>query len=245
VVRQLQASKAETLTGNVFYFSALCRYLEQHPTALPAVRAVGVGGSPVPESLLQRLRACFTGAAVYVIYGSSEAEPIAVRQATAATDPRGGYCVGPVQAGLSCQLRPLGQVQLPDGSRYEVGEVCVQGPHVAAEPGTWLPTGDFGYFDVQGLLWLTSRLGNEALHQGVQHYQVEHVLYGVPGVSRVAARATATGFDVYFEGPATETAIRATLSEHFPAGLCNRILRRPHLPVDGRHLSKILYEQLR
>ncbi|WP_162910468.1 AMP-binding protein [Hymenobacter oligotrophus] len=246
LVQQLQTTQAETLTGNVFYFAALCGYLEQHhPTPLPHVRALGVGGSPVPESLLQRLRSCFAGAAVYVIYGSSEAEPIAVRLAEAPTNPRSGYCVGPVQAGLSCRLQPLGVVELPNGTQHQVGEVCVQGAHVAAEPGTWLHTGDFGYLDAQGLLWLTGRKGNEAICQGVQHYQVEHVLCSLPGMERAAARATPTGFDVYYQGTVSDAAVRTALAQHFPVGLCNRILRRQHLPVDSRHLSKILYHQLR
>ncbi|KUG08314.1 hypothetical protein ASU33_09065 [Solirubrum puertoriconensis] len=245
VVQQLQATQVETLTGNVFYFAALCGHLEQHPTPLPHVRALGVGGSPVPESLLQRLRSCFADAEVYVIYGSSEAEPIAVRAAATAPNPRGGYCVGPVQAGLSCRLQPLGAVELPNGSKYPVGEVCVQGAHVAAEPGAWLHTGDFGYFDAQNQLWLTGRQGNEAIHLGVQHYQVEHVLHMQAGVERAAARATAAGFDIYYQGTASEAAVRAALAQHFPAGLCNRVLPRRHLPVDRRHLSKILYDQLR
>ncbi|RTQ47869.1 hypothetical protein EJV47_18290 [Hymenobacter gummosus] len=248
VVQQLRTAGVETLTGNVFYFRRLLTYLRQHPTALPAVRAVGVGGSPVPENLLQGLQECLPQAAVYGIYGSSEAEPIAVRRFDAArpADPRQGYCVGPVVAGLECQLQGDGHsLELPDGRRVVVGEITVRGAHVAAPAGQWLRTGDFGYFDAAGCLWLTGRLGNEAIRGGVMHYQVEHVLQQLPGVERAAARPTDPGFAVYVQGDISPAAAAEVLDAQFPPGLCQPIRRREHLPVDSRHLSKILYAQLR
>ncbi|GAB2967540.1 hypothetical protein GCM10027048_42840 [Hymenobacter coalescens] len=248
VVHQLQAAGVETLTGNVFYFTRLWRHLQRHPTTLPAVRAVGVGGSPVPELLLSGLQACFPQAAIYGIYGSSEAEPIAVRRFDARQphDPRLGYCVGPVVAGLHCRLRADGgAVQLPDGRHFATGEITVRGAHVAAEPGGWLHTGDFGYFDEHQQLWLTARQGNAATQHGVQHYQLEHVLQHLPGVTRAAARATPTGFTVYVQGPVSPAAVAEALHTQFPLGVCNRIEQREHLPVDSRHLSKILYDHLR
>ena len=246
VLAQLQLTGVETLTGNVLYFNRLLAELRRQPVALPAVRAVGVGGSPVPEALLAGLQQALPQAAVYGIYGSSEAEPIAVRRFEAArpAPPRFGYCVGPVVAGLDCQLRGTGtSVEQTDGRRFAVGEITVRGPHVAA--AGWLATGDFGYFDDDQCLWLTARQGNEMAHRGVQHYQIEHVLQQLPGVERAAARATATGFAVYVQGPVDLETVRAELARQFPPGLCKQLHHRAALPVDGRHHSKILYDQLR
>ena len=242
LVAQLLREQVQTLTGNVHYFNALLGYLRQHPVALPAVVGIGVGGSPVPEGLVQGLRACFPGAAVHVIYGSSEAEPIAVRRVDAVPlDPRAGYCVGAFVVALEWQLRPLGQLR----GGQAVGEVLVRGAHVtSARPGEWLPTGDYGYV-AQGQLFLTGRQGNERLHQGVQHYQIEHVLSHLPGVERVAARAGPAGFTVFVQGPACPRALAGALARDFPPGLCGAVRFRPRLPVDARHQSKILYDQLR
>ncbi len=247
LVRQLAAERVQTLTGNVFYFQRLLPALRAWPGGFPAVVGVGVGGSPVPEGLLRDLEQVFAGAAVYAIYGSSEAEPIAVRRlAPGPHDPRGGYRVGPVQPSLECRLLPCGELALPGQLGATVGEIAVRGPHVAtAAAGGWLRTGDFGYFDAAGELWLTGRQGNAAIHQGVQHYQIEHVLQHLPGIGRVAARAAGGGFIVYFEGPAAEAAIWQVLAEQFPAGLVTAICARPRLPVDQRHHSKIRYDQLR
>jgi acyl-CoA synthetase (AMP-forming)/AMP-acid ligase II len=242
IVAQLVRERVQTMTGNVHYFSAMLRYLQQHPVALPEVVGIGIGGSPVPEGLVQGLRACFPAAAIHVIYGSSEAEPIAVRRVgSEPANPLAGYCVGAFHPALEWQLRPLGQLR----HGQAVGEVLVRGAHVAsARPDEWLHTGDYGYV-ADGQLFLTGRQGNEGLHQGVQHYQIEHALSQLPGIERVAARAGAAGFTLFVQGPARPQAIAEALARDFPPGLCGALHFRPALPVDARHHSKILYDQLR
>jgi acyl-CoA synthetase (AMP-forming)/AMP-acid ligase II len=259
IVAQLATERVETLTGNVFYFETLLAYLGQYPATFPAVRALGVGGSPVPEQLLAALRRCFPRAACHVIYGASEAEPIAVRLvAPQALDPRLGYCVGQPHASLSIRLdqpQPVWQPSAPAAdlgaregqSRYQAGEVLVRGPHVAQAAGTWLATGDFGYFDAAGQLWLTGRRGAAALVRGVGHYQLEHCLRQLPGVAQVAALARPDGsaFDVLVAGTISAEAVHAASAAAFGPGLLGRVSHRERLPVDARHLSKIRYDLLR
>ncbi len=259
VAAQLVAERVETLTGNVFYFEQLLAYLGQQPATFPRVRALGVGGSPVPERLLAALRRCFPRAVCHVIYGASEAEPIAVRGATGpALDPRLGYCVGLPHAGLDISLhepQPVWQPGAADAAlgtptglpRYQAGEVLVRGPHVAAAPGAWLPTGDFGYFDAAGQLWLTGRRGAAALVRGVGHYQLEHCLRQLPGVAQVAAlpRPDGAAFDVLVAGSLTAEAVQAASAAAFGPGLIGHVAHRAQLPVDGRHFSKIRYDLLR
>lgn len=274
---QLAAERVETLTGNVFYFTALVAHLRLHPATFPAVRALGIGGSPVPESLLVILQRYFPRATCHVIYGASEAEPIAVRAvAGPAPDPRLGYCVGQPHAALQIRLRhpqPVWQpVTLPElvaatGSHqaafgqpflatladqfptYYTGEILVRGPHVATPNGSedWLATGDFGYFDAAGQLWLTGRRGAARLVRGVGHYQLEHYLRHQPGVAQVAAlpRADGAAFDVFFVGMTTAEGLRAATDAAFGPGLLGRVQQREQLPVDGRHLSKLRYDLIR
>ncbi|WP_375444329.1 AMP-binding protein [uncultured Fibrella sp.] len=246
ITQQLLKQDVHTLTGNVYYFQQLIRYWVTNPQEFPAVRAVGIGGSPVPESLIDALTHYFTRADIFIIYGSSEAEPIAIRNAgLQRTSLRSGYVVGSIHPAIQVNVRPLGMLTLPDGRTYTTGELEVKGRHVATAETDWLPTGDFGYIDEDNQLILTGRKGNEQIHKGVQHYQLEHVLSAVAGVDRVAARATDTGFILYVQGTATETDLEYALEQHFPAGICSQILFRNQLPVDARHLSKIRYDRLR
>lgn len=246
ITQQLLSQEVHTLTGNVYYFQQLLRYWVTNPKVFPAVRAIGIGGSPVPESLVHALKSYVDKATIHIIYGSSEAEPIAVRNVgLQPASPRLGYVVGTIHPAIQVHVRPLGTLILPDGRTYTTGELAVKGAHVATAETDWLPTGDFGYVDENDQLILTGRKGNEQLVNGVQHYQVEHVLSAVSGVDRIAARATSNGFVLYVEGTATEIDLRNVLDQQFPAGICTQILFRNQLPVDARHLSKIRYEQLR
>ncbi|MBC6696821.1 AMP-binding protein [Hymenobacter puniceus] len=245
IVAQLLMERVQTLTGNVAYFGALLAHLRQQPVALPEVVAVGVGGSPVPEPLAQQLRQTFERATIHIIYGSSEAEPIAVRQVTPDSPiPLAGYCVGPIQDGLEWRFELLGMIETEATNRQPVGELWVRGAHVAVAPGEWLRTGDYGYV-ADGQLYLTGRQGNEQLHHGVQHYQLEHLLYHLPGVERAAARADATGFTLFVQGTAPLESIAELLAEKLPLMPVLGVYRRNTLPVDARHHSKILYSQLR
>lgn len=266
LVAQLVSEQVETLTGNVFYFAALLAYLAQYPATFPGVRALGVGGSPVPESLLTALRRAFPRATCHVIYGASEAEPIAVRAvAGPPLDPRRGYCVGQPHAGLTVSLLQPQSVWQPGAPTplaaagpasnpccpipYQAGEVVVRGPHVALPAGATrgLATGDFGYFDAAGQLWLTARRGAARPVRGVGHYQLEHCLRHLPGVRQVAAlpRPDGAAFDVFFAGLATPEALWAASETAFGPGLLGRVAQRPALPVDGRHFSKIRYDLVR
>ena len=265
IVAQLAAERVETLTGNVFYFTKLIGYLDQHPAVFPAVRALGIGGSPVPESLLAAVQRHFPRATCHVIYGASEAEPIAVRAvAGPAPDPRLGYGVGQPHAGLQISLRqpqPVWQPAKPTFwaaqnaaqtaasdavPRYQAGEILVRGPHVATPNSaeTWLATGDFGYFDAAGQLWLTGRRGAAQPVRGVGHYQLEHHLRHLPGVAQVAAlpRADGSVFDLFFAGMTTAEGLRAATEAAFGPGLLGRVQQRDQLPVDGRHFSKLRYD---
>jgi len=247
IVRQMSNQRVQTLTGNVYYFTRLLQYLQQHPRALIHVRAVGIGGSPVPETLAHALRSCFPRADVYIIYGSSEAEPIAVRKVSSEPlNPRLGYGVGTFHPGIRWRITFGEQITIPNQVTYQSGEIEVSGSHVAtAGNALWFRTGDYGYVDAHNQLFLTGRKGNERIHQGVQHYQIEHVLVHVAGVGNVAARSLKNGFNVYVTGKAKAAAIRQALEEHFPAGIIQHVYFRDDLPVDSRHHSKIKYEHLK
>ena len=240
IIAQLRQAAVRTLTGNVFYFTRLLTYAEARLITLPTVEAVGVGGSPVPENLLKRLRILFPVAKVYVIYGSSEAEPIAVRTFNDPLDPLRGYAVGPIHPGLAWKLAPTNRL-----SSEKIGELLVSGPHVALPDGqTWFATGDIGYVEGRELV-LTARRGNETVVDGKQHYQLEHYLQHQPGVEKAAALARDNAFDIIFEGSASVAAVQKALEQVFDLKYVSTVRQISRLPTDARHQSKILYRTLR
>lgn len=81
------------------------------------------------------------------------------------------------------------------------GEVCLSGPKVtkgywhddaktrASFFGSWFRTGDMGYLDVEGFLYLTDRKKDMIISGGenIASSEVERVLYQLPEVAEVAA----------------------------------------------------------
>lgn len=89
--------------------------------------------------------------------------------------------------------------QLPSG---EAGEICLRGPKVTSgywrdpektaasfHPGQWFRTGDIGYLDGEGFLFLTDRKKDMIISGGenIASSEVERVLYQLPQVLEAAA----------------------------------------------------------
>lgn len=246
VVSQLATLYVERLTGNVFYFKRLIEYLNDHPQTFITVKFLGIGGSPVPEDLVPALRPYFPNAVFYIIYGSSEAEPIAIREVReAAENPVNGFFVGIPCEELEFRISRPAEISTPNGT-YTSGEVEVKGAHVATlKPDGWLSTGDIGYLTPDKKLYLTARIGNERAHQGTQHFQIEHLLVLQPNVQQAAAIADVDGFRILIQGAISKEEVQSLLDANFPAGIIKSIDNTKEIPVDNRHQSKVLYHKLK
>ena len=234
-----QESGVNTLTGNPWFYN---RLMDSNSEPLEGMRACGIGGAPVDEVLLRRMRMFFPKADLYVIYGATEAEPIALRLYNVECDPRMGYCVGkPVDCLTGLEIRDPQPIKTPVGW-LKAGEIFVQGAHVLSE-SEWHGTGDYGYL-WEGQLYLTARAGNTELCNGYHHYQVEHTLRIQPGVSQVALISRRMETCFYYSGELSELQIKNLLESFFPEVSTLRIKRRKSIPLDSRHQSKILYHKL-
>ena len=245
ILNQLIAHQVTTLTGNVFYFRRILEHAKQHHIELKNVRALGIGGSPVSEDLVFKLKSVFVNADIYIIYGSSEAEPMAIRKVDLEKqDAANGYCVGEIVSTISIKIEPIGNLLFKNGASIPVGEIEVKGPHVAvSKHEDWLKTGDYGYVYDQKL-FLTGRKGNETIYGGVQHYQVEHVLQQIEGIELAAALYSSTGFEIFIKGSVSKSLIRNVLKKNFLGDVFKKINFVEEIATDNRHLSKILYNKL-
>ena len=152
----------------------LRRLLEAGVDLLP-LRAVLVGGGPVPDEVLEE--AIGRGATVVQTYGLTEA----ASQVTT---------LSPADA--TRKLGSAGRPLLTTHIRIDDGEILVQGPTVApgcADVDGWLHTGDLGHIDDEGFLYVTDRLGDVIVSGGenVMPAEVEEVLLRHPAVADAAA----------------------------------------------------------
>ena len=246
IVKQIISHKIETLTGNVFYFKKLIKYAKDRSLTLPFVKAAGIGGSPVPVTVSWALKRLFPNAACFVIYGSSEAEPIAVKMLNDNNqDPLNGYEVGKPCEALTLKITATYKVETPEGM-FDAGEIEVKGAHLATTiEKEWLLTGDYGYLNKESILFLTGRKGNETPYHKLQHYQVEHLLMNKLDIEHVAAISEQAGFKVYIQGNVSEASVKEVINRYLPEGVVKVVYFTNKIPLDTRHQSKILYHQIK
>ena len=174
VDRVAEALEGDGVTVISLVATQLRRLLDAGVDLLP-LRAVLVGGGPVPEDVLEE--ALGRGATVVQTYGLTET----ASQVTT---------LSPVDARR--KLGSAGRPLLTTHLRIQEGEILVQGPTVApgvADEDGWLHTGDIGRIDDDGFLYVTDRLGDMIVTGGenVIPAEIEDVLMRHPDVLDAAA----------------------------------------------------------
>lgn len=185
VLAQMERERVTTSSGSPAFYERLAQACRASGRTLP-LRALWTGGAPVLPPLVRALQALVPEA--HVVYGSTEAEPIASIEAgemLAAMEesPGLGLCVGAPVRSVECRLARVHDGSIALGPRGweewspaagEPGEVLVCGAHVlrgylddpAADRANkvrdgervWHRTGDAARQDASGRLWLVGRV---------------------------------------------------------------------------------------
>jgi long-chain acyl-CoA synthetase len=169
------------------------------PAAFSTVRMIGYGASPMPAALLDRVMKVLPHVALSQTYGMTEASAV-LTCLTADDHRRGGPILrsaGRALPGVALSVRDLDGRPLPNG---EVGEVWAragsfmveyfQRPDetAAALEGGWYHTGDAGYLDDEGYLFLVDRTKDMIVTgaENVYSTEVENAISTHPAVRQVA-----------------------------------------------------------
>lgn len=174
--------------------------LLMHPllpeTDLSQLRLIVVGGSNVEPALLSRIQQLFPGVAIMNLYGLSETSGAIVMTPWQASQETLLQSIGKPLAGAEMRVAGVDGAALPPG---EVGELWFRGAGVIgryvgqqqdadAFAGGWLHSGDLGFVDEQGLIYLKGRQKDMFIQGGFNVYpsEVEAVIASYPGVMMVA-----------------------------------------------------------
>jgi long-chain acyl-CoA synthetase len=179
-------------------FNSLMRVPAATPESMRSLRKVFSGGAPIPpalrDSIKQRL-----GLDIYPAYGMTELTAPAILAPL-------GHAVPQRDDVLSIGIPvPSTQVIVADEQGIalrtgEVGEILVRGPQVmggywqkpeeteTALAGGWMHTGDVGFMDEQGWIYLVDRKKDMIIASGFKVWprEVEDVLYTHPAVREAA-----------------------------------------------------------
>jgi long-chain acyl-CoA synthetase len=189
-------------------YNAIATAAERHPVDITSLRACVSGGAPLPADVRERFQK-LTGCRIIEGYGLTEASPV-VTSNPPDGEIRAGS-VGVVLQDTTVEIRGLDDPArtLPAGER---GEICVRGPQVmqgylnrpTETRDTFidgaLRTGDVGYLDADGYLFVTDRIKDLIICSGYNVYPriIEDALYEHPSV----AEAVVIGIPDAYRGQA-------------------------------------------
>jgi long-chain acyl-CoA synthetase len=190
----MQRERSEVFLGVPAMCIALLRAADAG-AAVPRLRVTHVGGAPLPPETLHAFAARF-GGAVLEGYGMTETAGGVVANLSGQVCKPGS--VGTPAAGVDVRIVALaGGAEVSAG---EPGEVQLRAPgmmrgywrnRAATEEAFsdgWFRTGDVGYRDADGYLFLVDRTKDVILRGGYNVYprEVEDALYEHPAVSEAA-----------------------------------------------------------
>lgn len=190
----MQRRRPTMLPGVPTLFTALCN--EMAGQDLSFVKFAMSGGAPLPQEAAERFER-LTGRPMLEGYGLSEASPVV--SASPPARPKPGS-VGRALPATIIEIRDPQHLDtvLPPGAR---GEVCVRGPQVMAgyynHPDETarvfvdgaLRTGDIGYLDEEGYLFIVDRIKDLIICGGFNVYPrtIEDAAYQHPAVQDAIA----------------------------------------------------------
>lgn len=202
VARAIVDEQVDTLLMVPTMIDMLDRHVQEHPADLGCVRGIVYGASPISESLLRRALSLMPNARFSQGYGQTE-----VCGGTVILESRFHVTEGPNARLLRAAGRPapgtdlrIVDEDLNDVPQGQVGEVLLQGPSVMQgywkQPELtaktivegWVRTGDAGYLDPEGFLFLVDRVKDMIVSGGENVFsaEVENALAQHPAVLECA-----------------------------------------------------------
>ena len=180
---------------------SLCVHINESGDHIPSLRGIIYGGSPMPAAVLELAMGTFPYIEFWQGYGTTEAQSITLLEAKFHTlDERGRRIMR--SAGRPFHAVLIGILDendklLPFG---KVGEICIRSNAVMkgywrkpemtrkALRDNWYHTGDAGYQDEEGFIYLVDRVKDMIITGGENVYssEVENVLFTHPDIAEAA-----------------------------------------------------------
>ena len=196
VLRLIEQERITSFFAPPTVWISLLRHPDFATRDLASLAKVYYGASIMPVPVLAELRQRLPGARPFNAYGQTEIAPVATILFPEEHDARPASCGRPV---LNVETRVVDpdMNDVPPGTHGEVVHRSPQlltgywdKPEETAEAftGGWFHSGDVGYFDEEGYLYIVDRI-RDVINTGgvlVASREVEEVLFTHPAVSEVA-----------------------------------------------------------
>jgi len=204
LIKDLDKKKPSFLPGVPTLYTAITNHPKAKELDLSSLKVCMSGGAPLPVEVQQKFEA-LTGATLIEGYGLTETSPTGCICPVDKSVRRVGSCGVPMP-GTIVEIRDLDDPNkiLPMG-KENIGEVCIIGPQVmkgywkkedetnqvlySTPASNWkgLRTGDTGYMDHDGWVYLVDRKKDLIISSGFNVYPrvIEEATYEHPSVDEV------------------------------------------------------------
>ena len=193
VLETIKTHHISFLHASPTVFSKLLEYACEFPS-LPSLRSFACGSSNMPKEKLLRIHQWLPELVFHTIYGLTEtSSPATIFPNDAATSPFIGSSGLPIPGVIIKIITTAGI----EAAAFETGEIFICGSVVldsyyqldtALLKDGWLATGDIGYFNEQGYLFIVDRK-KDMINRGgekIWSFEVENALYQMPAIKESA-----------------------------------------------------------
>ena len=196
LLKDIDRKKATTFVGVPTLYNAMINHPDLGKYDLSSLRVSLSGGAPIAPEVREKFGE-LSGCRVIEGYGLSETAAV-VACTPFEGEARPGS-VGLPLPGITVEIRDLADHAQRLGPN-EKGEICIRGPQVMAGyldrpeataetlPDGLLRTGDIGYLDDEGYLWLVDRIKEMIISGGYNVYPriIEDAIFEHPDVTEAA-----------------------------------------------------------
>lgn len=247
IITQIEREGITSVSGSPAFFDPIIRYANANDLKLSSVQQVFTGGARVNAKIAKQLCEIFSEAEVFVVYGSTESEPIAVLNLNESLDElKEGERTG--KGALVGTPVPEIEIWIRDD------EIVVTGEHVnksyyqdsnadaenkiEKDGKIWHRTGDAGFLDSQGRIWLLGRMGTKVGEQWPMPVEAQAEYLGF--VRKAAFLEWDNSSLLVIEADQKPDDWKQQLEK-----ICPNLRVLEKIPVDPRHNSKIDRGKLR
>ncbi|MGI9235093.1 MAG: class I adenylate-forming enzyme family protein [Woeseiaceae bacterium] len=179
--------------------AAITELQHEEPRDTSSLQMIAHGGSPIATEVVRRAADAFPTAEFVHVYGMTEGSPLVtgLRNEQKLLDVDRSRSCGQPLIGVQVKIIDEHGSELPMG---EVGELAARGPNIMMgywkKPeqteevlsNGWYRSGDMGYMDNEGFVFLVDRAKDMIVSGGENVYctEVEEALYKHPGVLEAA-----------------------------------------------------------
>ena len=277
-LRQIRQYGINRISSSPYFVKRLAEHCLKQNIQIPDLKQIFTGGAPVFQKEAKLYLQAFPSSNIEIVYGSTEAEPIAsvnAKQLVATTETTKGLLVGDIYKHTQLKIIPvcknpiapttelaLDKMELTSNT---IGEIIVAGDHVLKEyfraPEAWKQnkimagdtlwhrTGDSGYVDENGRLFLTGPCKQLIKNEQDDYWApfiFEGLLHKFSEISIGTLLSVGGNLVVFAEVKKAKNLdqLKKQIQAILPPSIQN-IQFVDYIPRDPRHHSKIDYGKLK